>query len=73
MFELIEKTGDARAVPARYDTDAEAASALTRRVAELRLAYPASTVTEALPRFVAVLHDHGITVACVRRRARGPS
>ncbi len=69
MFELIEKTGDARAVPARYDTLAEAAAALTTRAAELRAAYRASIVTEVLPRFVVALHDQGITVACLRRCA----
>jgi hypothetical protein len=69
MFELIERTGDARAIPTRYATHAEATAALRRRVGELRTTYRASTVTEALPRFVAVLHDHGITVACLRRCA----
>ena len=66
MFELIERTGDARAIPARYQTYAEAAAALTRRAAELRTTYRASTITEVHPRFVAVLHDEGITVACLR-------
>jgi len=66
MFELIERTGDARAIPARYETYAEAAAALTRRACELRATYRASIITEGLPRFVAVLHDHGITVACLR-------
>ncbi len=69
MFELIERTGEARAIPAQYDTYAEAAAALARRADELRTTYRASTVTEALPRFVAVLHDRGITVACLRRCA----
>jgi hypothetical protein len=67
MFELIERTGDARAIPARYETYAGATAALTRRAAELRTAYRAPTVTEALPRFVAVLHAGGITVAYLRR------
>jgi hypothetical protein len=66
MFELIERTGGARAIPARYDTYAEATAALTRRAGELRTAYRATAITEALPRFVAVLHDQGITVACLR-------
>ena len=69
MFELIEKTGDARPLPTRYVTYAEATAALTRRAGELRATYRTSTVTEALPRFVAVLHDQGITVACLRRCA----
>ena len=69
MFELIERTGDARARPTRYATYTEATAALTRRATELRTTYRASTVTEALPRFVAVLHDQGITVACLRRCA----
>jgi hypothetical protein len=34
MFELIERTGGARAIPARYDTYAEATAALTRRAGE---------------------------------------
>ncbi len=69
MFELIEKTGDARAIPTRYATLADAAAALTARAAELRAAHRASTVTEVLPRFVVALHDQGITVACLRRCA----
>ncbi len=69
MFELIERTGDARAIPARYPTYAEATAALARRAGELRTTYRASVVTEAPPRFVAVLHDQGITVACLRRCA----
>jgi len=69
VFELIERTGDAYAIPARYETYAEAEAALSRRAVELRTTYRASTITEALPRFVAVVHDHGITVACLRPRA----
>ena len=69
MFELIERTGDARAVPARYETYADATAALARRAAELRTTYRAPVVTEALPRFVAVLHEGGITVTCLRRCA----
>jgi hypothetical protein len=69
MFELIERTGDVRAIPARYDTYAEATAALTRRAGELCATYRATAVTEALPRFVAVLHDRGITVACLRAGA----
>ncbi len=48
---------------------AEATAALARRAAELRTAYRATTVTDALPRFVAVLHEGGITVTCLRRCA----
>ncbi len=66
MFELIERTGDARTIATRYATQAEATAALHRRAGELRTTYRASTVTEALPRFVAMLHDQGITVACLR-------
>lgn len=66
MFELIERTGDARAIPVRYDTYAEATAALARRASELRAMHRSRDVTEALPRFVAVLHDQGITVACLR-------
>jgi len=66
MFELIERTGDTRAIPARYETYPDAAAALSRRAGELRRDYRASMVTEVLPRFVAVLHDQGITVACLR-------
>jgi hypothetical protein len=66
MFELIERTGDARTIPAQYATYAEATAALNRRAGELCASHRAATVTAALPRFVAVLHDQGITVACLR-------
>ena len=69
MFELIERTGEARTHPTRYATYAEATAALKERAGELRATHRAATVTEALPRFVAVLHDQGITVACLRRCA----
>ena len=59
VFELIERTGDARAIPARYPTYAEATAALARWAGELCTTYRAT----------AILHDQGITVACLRRCA----
>ena len=69
MFELIEKTGEARATPATFETFEDGASALTRRAAELQRVYGDATVTAVLPRFVVALHDQGITVSCLRRCA----
>jgi hypothetical protein len=69
MFEMVERAGEVRTVRRRYDTLGEATAALASRAAELRGAPDTSVITDGPARFVVALHDHGITVACLRRGA----